>query len=223
VISEPQGVYRAQRGYFERAYETGVHGWPVEGVSPMVAKFLRRAGRGDRRRVLDIGCGEGRHTIAFGQAGYRAIGLDVQSGALQRAHTAIRKHRAETSCRLTRGDVFALPFRHETFDVVLDYGCLHHVRRSDTSRYLAQVVPLLKPGGHFLLSCFSTKFKHHPSERRTRDWVVHHGHYDRFFRRADFASIFGDAFDVVEISEDRDGLYVFHNVLMRKRRPSTAR
>lgn len=223
MITEPLGIYRVQRGYFERAYETGVHGWPVEGVSPMVAKFLRRARRGDGRRVLDIGCGEGRHTIAFGQAGYRAVGLDFQSGALQRARTAIRTRRAETTCRLARGDVFALPFRHETFDVVLDYGCLHHVRRSDTPRYLAQVVPLLKPGGHFLLSCFSTKFKHDPTERRTRDWLVHHGHYDRFFRRADFASIFGGAFDVVEISEDRDGLYVFHNVLMRKQTKGAAR
>jgi SAM-dependent methyltransferase len=113
--------------------------------------------------------------------------------------------------------VFALPFRPETFDVVVDYGCLHHVRRSDTQRYLDQVVSVIKSGGHYLLSCFSTKFKHHAGERRTRNWLVHAGHYDRFFRRADFPVVFGRWFDILALTEDRDGLYVFHNVLMRKK------
>jgi SAM-dependent methyltransferase len=113
--------------------------------------------------------------------------------------------------------VFALPFASNAFDVVMDYGCLHHVRRADTQRYLDQVVPLIKPGGYFLLSCFSTKFKHHPDERRTRNWLVHAGHYDRFFRREDFRPLFGRWFDILEMTEDRDGSYVFHNVLMRKR------
>jgi hypothetical protein len=76
---------------------------------------------------------------------------------------------------------------------------------------------MIKPGGYFLLSCFSTKFKHHPNERRTRNWLVHAGHYDRFFRREDFRSLFGRWFDILELTEDRDGSYVFHNVLMRKR------
>ncbi len=209
------GIYRAQRAYFERAYATGEHGWPTEGVSPMVARFLRR-GRGRDRRVLDIGCGEGRHAIAFARGGDRAVGVDLQPKALARARAAAARGTAR-GVGFVRADVFALPFASATFDVVLDYGCLHHVRRRDTGRYLEQVVPLLKPEGYFLVSCFSTKFKHHPGERRTRDWLVHHGHYDRFFRRADFDAIFGRAFEILEITEDRDGLYVFHNVLMRKK------
>jgi len=208
------GIYRAQRAYFSRAYETGRHGWPIVGVSPMVARFLRSAkGRGGR--ALDIGCGEGRHCAAFAQAGFQTVGVDLEPKALARA----RAERDGTAAgpRFLQANVFALPFSADTFDVVVDYGCLHHVRRTDTRQYLEQVVPLLKPGGYYLLSCFSTKFKHHPGERRTRNWLVHAGHYDRFFRRADFPAIFGRWFDIADLTEDREGSYVFHNVLMRKR------
>ncbi len=208
------GIYRAQRDYFTRAYETGRHGWPTVGVSSMVARFLRAAkGRGGR--ALDIGCGEGRHSVAFAQAGFAAVGVDLEPKALARARSAAHGRTARP--RFLHANVFALPFPAEAFDVVVDYGCLHHVRRSDTARYLDQVVPVLKPGGHYLLSCFSTKFKHHEGERRTRDWLVHAGHYDRFFRRADFPAIFGRWFEIVELTEDRDGLYVFHNAHLRKR------
>jgi SAM-dependent methyltransferase len=217
VTKEGIGIYRAQRAYFERAYATGEHGWPTEGVSPMVARFLRMF-RSRGHHVLDIGCGEGRHTRAFAGAGALALGVDLEPKALARAHEAADRSGSVRGLGFVQADVFALPFADATFDVVLDYGCLHHVRRRDTGRYLEQVVPLLKPEGYFLLSCFSTKFRHHAGERRTRDWLVHRGHYDRFFRRKDFNTMFAHEFDILEATEDRDGLYVFHNVLMRKRK-----
>jgi len=214
------GIYRAQRGYFRRAYETGRHGWPAVGVSPMVARFLRSA-KTRRGRALDIGCGEGRHSVAFAQRGFDAVGVDLEPKALARARAAAKGVGAQPL--FLQANVFALPFSPVAFDVVMDYGCLHHVRRSDTRRYLDQVVPMIKPGGYFLLSCFSTKFKHHPNERRTRNWLVHAGHYDRFFRREEFRSLFGRWFDILELTEDRDGSSVFHNVLMRKRGTSDGR
>lgn len=214
VIGRESGIYRAQRAYFAKAYETGRHGWPTAGVSPMVARFLR-AGSARGGRMLDIGCGEGRHTAAFVQAGFRAVGVDFQAGALTRARQAVASSRRRP--HFLQADVFALPFAPKSFDVVIDYGCLHHVRRADTGRYLNQVLPVIKPGGYYLLSCFSTKFKHHAGERRTRDWLVHAGHYDRFFRRSDFAPLFGRWFDILEVTEDREGLYVFHNVFMRRK------
>ncbi len=215
-------LYSRQRRYFEHAYRTGEHGWPVTGASPPVVAFLRdfhrRCPPAAGRRVLDIGCGEGRHTILFAAAGYEAIGVDNQPRAIERA----RRFAAESGppparLRFALADVFHLPFPPGSFDVVLDYGCLHHVRKSDFARYRAAVVPLLRPDGYLLLSCFSTRFKHHPGERRTRDWLVHRGHYDRFFRKDDFARLFGTWFGIEKIEELRDGTYAFWHVRMRKK------
>lgn len=212
-------IYARQAAYFRDAYRRGEHGWPIEGPEPFLAKMigrLRRLGHGGR--ALDVGCGEGRHTFYAAERGYRTIGVDYEPLAIRRARRLAPKHpRARGRARFQVGNIFSLPFRPATFDLLIDYGCLHHVTRRDTRRYLACVVSLLKPGGYFLLSCFSTKFQHHPREHRTRDWLVHRGHYDRFFRKRDFANIFSRWCDVLEIQEERNGLSGFYHVVMRRR------
>jgi len=212
-------VYARQARYFREAYQRGEHGWPVEGPEPRIAAALRRlVPRLPGGRVLDLGCGEGRHTFDAAERGFRVIGVDAEPLAIKRARALAAKHPgAGDRAGFVAADLFALPFRPSMFDVLIDYGCFHHVTRADTRRYLDGVLPLLKPGGYFLLSCFSTRFKHHPGERRTRDWVVHRGHYDRFFRKRDFASMFGGWCDVLAIREERDGLSGFYHVTMRRK------
>jgi len=104
---------------------------------------------------------------------------------------------------------------------VLDCGCFHHVKKADWSRYLAGLTVLLRPGGYLHLTTFSTRFKHYPGERRSRNWLVHRNHYDHFFRKADFARIFGKRYEILKIEEERQELHAFWHVLLRKRDPMT--
>ncbi len=209
-------IYESQKKYFESAYRNGEHAWPVSKPTPAVTQFLKRFHlKKTTGRMLDIGCGEGRHVGLFANAGYQAVGLDYQALALSRADLLFKGNRS--NFQLVLGDVFHLPFLRKSFDVLIDYGCLHHVRKRDTKSYLSSVVPLLKPGGYFLLTCFSENFKHSPEERRTRDWLVHRGHYDRFFKAESFKLIFGASFDIIQIHEEREGLDAFLHVLMRKK------
>jgi hypothetical protein len=46
---------------------------------------------------------------------------------------------------------------------------------------------------------------------------VHRGHYDRFFRKRDFAAIFGRWCRIVAVEEEHEGLHGFYHVAMRKR------
>jgi SAM-dependent methyltransferase len=211
-------LYARQNRYFARAYETGEHGWPTTEPSDFVVKFFRiMKSRFPWARVLDIGCGEGRHTLLAALHGFHAIGLDYQPMAIERAlRFAKEKGMTDGFCFLV-GDVFHLPFQEKSFDVLIDFGCLHHVKKNDFPSYLDSVLRLLRPHGYFLLSCFSTRFKHHAGERRTRNWLVHRGHYDRFFRRRDFKALFGRDFDQLDYNLERDGLYVFHQLLMQRR------
>jgi SAM-dependent methyltransferase len=213
------GIYAAQRGYFHQAYLEGEHGWPVEGPSEPVVRFIGRFKKEHPSgRVLDIGCGEGRHTFLFAENGYAAVGLDYQPLAVARAREIAKRRGLASGFRFVLGDVFHLPFRADSFDVLLDYGCLHHVKKSDFGQYLRSVLPLLADGGHFLLCCFSTRFRHHPGEKRTRDWMVHRGHYDRFFRKDDFKRLFGEHFDIRSVEEERQELYAFFHVWMQRKR-----
>ena len=214
------GLYQKQKEYFEKAYETGEHGWPTTEPTPFVLAALRLIRRGaapGRGRILDLGCGEGRHALACAREGFDAVGLDYQPLAIRKARAFARRQKIRKGVRFRVGDVFRLPFSPNRFDGLIDYGCLHHVKIGDTRRYLKSVLPCLKPGGYFILSCFSTRFKHHPGEKRTRNWLVHKGHYDRFFRKQDFKALFGSQFEILKAEEKADGLYVFWHLLMRKK------
>lgn len=214
------GVYACQKKYFENAYRIGEHGWPTERPTRFVARKLATVKRvNGAGRMLDIGCGEGRHTFLFARHGFVAVGLDYQKLAIERAlEIGRRSGRFGGRATFVVGDIFALPFRDTAFDVIVDYGCFHHVVRADTTRYLGAILSHLRVGGYFFLSCFSTKFRHFPGERRTRKFVVHRGHYDRFFEKKDFRPLFGRAFRTLNIEEERDGLHVFFHLLMQKKR-----
>jgi SAM-dependent methyltransferase len=208
-------IYEKQRRFFRKAYETGDHGWPAEGPTPQVAALVGRLGSGRGRRALDLGCGEGRHTIHLARRGWAVTALDLEPLALAKARAAVR--RAGVRAAFERGDALDLRFADGAFDLVVDYGCFHHVVTRDWPRYRREVRRVLAPGGHLALSVFSTKFRHHPRERRTRNWIVHRDHYDHFFTPAEIRGAFRESFDIRALVEEHEGLNGFYHVLLRVR------
>lgn len=212
------GLYWKQRGFFAQVYGSGEPTpWPSTEPAPAVSRLAhllkRRKGGG---RVLDLGCGEGRHTLLFAKAGLFTVGLDYLAAPLRTVAQRARKACLAPQIRLLLGDALVPPFKPGGFDALVDCGVFHHVKKADWPIYFDHVLGLVKPGGYVHLTVFSTKFKHYPGERRTRNWSVHRNHYDRFFAKRDFTSIFGDWCEILAIEEEREGLNGFFHVLMRK-------
>ncbi len=106
-------------------------------------------------RVLDIGCGPGRLTIAaqnwVGPTG-EAQGIDPSPEMI----TIARKNaaRAGLAAKFEVGLVEALPFPDATFDVVLSRLVMHHLPGDLKQRGLAEIRRVLKPGGLCLIVDF---------------------------------------------------------------------
>jgi ubiquinone/menaquinone biosynthesis C-methylase UbiE len=213
VLKTPE-IYARQKKYFRKAYETGQHGWPEIGPTPHVARLVRSLGSGRGKTALDLGCGEGRHTILMAAQGYAVTALDLEPLALRKAKEHVR--RAGLRADFVTGNALDLKFADGSFDLVLDYGCFHHVVTRDWPRYRREIARVLKPGGHLSLSVFSMKFKHHPDERRTRNWLVHRNHYDHFFTPSEIRGAFAPAFAARTLLEEHEGLNGFWHALLRK-------
>jgi SAM-dependent methyltransferase len=106
--------------------------------------FLR-AGVSDGDRALDLGCGEGSLTAELARAGAAPVGVDVATGAIQRAQ---RRHPG-LEFRVIPIDG-PLPFDDGSFDVIWSSDVIEHV--ADTARWLSEARRVLAPGGRLLVT-----------------------------------------------------------------------
>ena len=108
-------------------------------------------------RALELGCGTGRVSIPVARSGATLVGIDRSADMLARAARRRRRAKLEARLSLIRGDIRALPFRRQAFQLVMaPYGVLQSlVRERDLAETLASVARVLPRGGTFGLDLVS--------------------------------------------------------------------
>ncbi|MBW1853902.1 MAG: class I SAM-dependent methyltransferase [Deltaproteobacteria bacterium] len=148
--------------------------------------------------VLDVGCGNARHAVAFAKRGYDAYGIDFSTKALELAkkHVILRK----VSIDLKKGSVFDLPYSSNFFDVIIDSGCLHHLRKSQWEEYRENILRVLKDKGYYYLYCFSINIPYIPGQRRPkkRNWSLRRLHYCHYFTYKEVQDFFGKHLSILK-------------------------
>ena len=94
------------------------------------------------RLVLDAGVGAGRYSEVMARWGAEVVGVDLTRAV----DAAAQNLRGLPTAHLVQADIFALPFRDETFDVAYSIGVLHHT--PDTATAFRRVAATVKKGGH---------------------------------------------------------------------------
>jgi len=118
--------------------------YPTEGrvVEPILAETSVRG-----KRVLEVGAGSGRDSVALAEAGATAILLDYSMASLEVAGQVAA--RAGRTVHRVRADALRMPFRDASIDVVFHQGLLEHFR--DPLPLLRENVRVLAPGGVLLV------------------------------------------------------------------------
>jgi SAM-dependent methyltransferase len=94
--------------------------------------------------MLDVGCGPGTITADFARRVTRVTALEVTDAALDLARAEIARQEL-TNVDFAVGDVHALDFADDTFDVVHAHQVLQHV--ADPVAALREMRRVAKPGG----------------------------------------------------------------------------
>ncbi len=143
-------------------------------------------------RALELGCGPGRNALRLAAAGYEVDAVDLSPTAIAWA----RERATDTpGVRFHRADIFAMDLPHETYDLIYDSGCLHHLAPHRRISYLALLDRYLAPGGHFGLACFAAGTGNPgsgtelPDARLYRDGSLHGG---LAYEPADLRRLFGE-------------------------------
>jgi SAM-dependent methyltransferase len=172
-------------------------------------------------RVLDVGCGPGRHSLELARRGCRVVGLDISQSFLD-VGTQQAEAEGLSNVSFVRGDARALTFVEE-FDAVISLcqGGFGLVGRTEDGRadgtVLEGMAAALKRGGQLALSAFSAYFQlQHLESTDSFDAATGVNHERTEVRNAEGASLEVDLWTTcftpleLRLLTERAGLQVKH-------------
>jgi 2-polyprenyl-3-methyl-5-hydroxy-6-metoxy-1,4-benzoquinol methylase len=116
------------------------------GKSPgsLVEKFIGDHPNLDGMRVLDLGCGEGKNSVAFAKAGASVIAVDCSSRAIANGRRSFLDQKIEWHL----SDAHSYLTDCESFDIIVMYGLLHCLPSPEHIESLVHLtLERTRPGG----------------------------------------------------------------------------
>lgn len=110
---------------------------------PKVAKIFKKR---KIRKVLDLGCGPGRHLIYLAKRGFDVYGIDIAKEGIKIAKDWLKKEELKTHLKV--GDFYKkLPYRNNFFDAIISIKALHHGKIEDIRKLIKEMKRILKTKG----------------------------------------------------------------------------
>ncbi len=100
----------------------------------------------DIRKILDIGCGSGRHLVFFSKRGFEIFGIDASPSALDISNEWLKEEGRFCDLKLHRiEDIF--PYSDEYFDALISIQVIHHNLLKDIEFTINEMKRVLKSKG----------------------------------------------------------------------------
>jgi 2-polyprenyl-3-methyl-5-hydroxy-6-metoxy-1,4-benzoquinol methylase len=149
--------------------------------------MLCRFWKSGPRDVLDAGSGNGYFSWLAYKSGATVVALTFNPEQVGKARDYFLKHRKADPARLAfeQGNLYDLPKEQRTFDEIICYETLEHIRRD--AEVAAQFFRILRPGGVLHLCCPNRKHPHHQAE--VLDLNETGGHVRAGYTEADYRKL----------------------------------
>jgi len=123
-------------------------------------------------KILDLCCGQGRHSLELARRGFKYVeGLDRSHYLIQKAKGYERKE--SLNVRFKEGDARKLPYPPDTFDVTVilgnSFGYFDTIQ--DDLRVLKEVFKVLKPWGRLLVDVTDGQYLREHFQPRSWEWI----------------------------------------------------
>ena len=103
-------------------------------------------------RVLELGCGNGKTFAALLERGCVVTGIDISLSATVLCRSQVF---TRTMGEVAVADACFLPFTAGTFDAVVAFHVIGHLREKDRKNAVEEIARVLRPGGTLFFSGFS--------------------------------------------------------------------
>ncbi len=186
--------------------------YPHEEVIRFVSKHIRKrtglneyinnAPNPEKTRILDLGCGIGRHVIYAHEMGLDAYGIDLSGAAIQVAtEWAIIKGMSDPTKKILQGDIRQLPWKNDFFDFAVSHGVLDSMPFDIARAACVELARAMTAGGLFYCDLISGDDSKHSREYNGEEQVMtnhEHGTIQLYFNLSKIRAMIDGAFEIVE-------------------------
>lgn len=136
-----------------------------------ISFFSRSLSLTGEDRILDLCCGQGRHSLEMARRGFQVEGLDRSHYLIQKAKADARKEGLKV--RFREGDARKLPYPADTFDAVMVMGNSfgYFETMQDDAQVLKEIFRVLKPWGRLLIDVADGDYLRRNFQERSWEWI----------------------------------------------------
>lgn len=106
-------------------------------------------------RVLDLGCGAGRHIVYMAKQGFEAHGIDISEVGLNLTRARLKRRRLKGY--LVKCDMKMLPYVDSCFDGVVSLHTVYHQRLIGIQKTILEINRVLRKKGFLLVNFLSKR------------------------------------------------------------------
>lgn len=155
------------------------------------------------KRVIDLGCGEGRNAIYLAQKGIDITAIDFSEVAINNAKIIAQK--ANVVVNFIADNVLSHDYMNNKYDLVYDSGLFHSLPPHRRLQYLELINSLTVDKGYFGLVCFA--WGEECAGESVDDWHF----YDKklagqAFKKERLKDFFSKYFNMIEIRKYRNSM-----------------
>ncbi|MEI7424976.1 MAG: class I SAM-dependent methyltransferase [Candidatus Staskawiczbacteria bacterium] len=132
---------------------------PQEDI-PKIVKLFKKKGI---KKVLDLGCGSGRHTVYLAKNGFDVYGIDISPIGIKLTKDWLKKEKVQATLKL--GPIYKkLPYKDNFFDAIVSTSTINHAKIEDIRKLIRDIQRILKTGGLIFMTVMQ--------KTRLRNWHI---------------------------------------------------
>lgn len=98
------------------------------------------------KKILDLGCGSGRHAVYLAKHGFEVYGIDISPKGIEITKIWLKKEKLKADLKV--GDIYKkLPYPNNFFDALISTQTLHHNRINKIRKLIKEIERILKTNG----------------------------------------------------------------------------
>lgn len=122
---------------------------------PEMGRLFKKRGV---KKILDLGCGSGRHIVYFAKKGFDVYGIDIAKEGLNITKSSLKKENLKANLKI--GNIYnKLPYPDRFFDAIVCVQVLHHAKVGKIRKSIKEIERILGPKGLLFLTVKRSKYK----------------------------------------------------------------